>query len=95
MNIKKLLNNLQRETKNSDWQKMILYSTFLGLCVLFLAIGYLLIKPMEADVINLVNTQVSEDQIKFDSATLAKLKNRQQPPAAAQPSANKNPFTPF
>lgn len=89
------LNKIKISNRNSNWQKGISGALLISLGIFFLALVYLLVRPLSKDVQNIIDTEISSIDVVFDNKTIDMVKKRQEPNQTTAPTVGKNPFIPF
>jgi hypothetical protein len=89
------LRKIDLKISKVNWQRGLYYS-LLAITVLFIGlVTYIMFKPLDPELENIIKEEISSSNITFDQKTLDNLKKRLEPTPASQIPTSKNPFVGF
>jgi hypothetical protein len=93
--IKDKILKIKESNLKTSWTKAI-FATLLVSLVIYLAFnGYLFFRPIPTQIREIIDTEVNSTDITFDTKTIDKLKQRQNPTENTAAPVGKNPFMPY
>lgn len=95
INIKIDTKSITNLTGKTSWQKALFWAFLISFLAFSFSNIYILFKPLETGIEEIIQDEISSTNISFDKKTLEDIKKRQEPVAATAPTIGKNPFSPF
>jgi hypothetical protein len=93
--IKDQLLKIKESNLKTSWSKAIFATVLVSLAIYIGFSAYLFFRPVPTNIRGIIDTEVNSTDITFDTKTIDKLKQRQNPSENTASAVGKNPFMPF
>lgn len=93
--IKDQLLKVKESNLKTSWSKAVFATVLVSLAIYIGFSVYLFFRPVPTGIREIIDTEVNSTDITFDTKTIDKLKQRQNPNENTAPAVGKNPFMPF